>query len=75
MSIQEIANLSKKKRTTIQRGTKHVIELAPPREVPLSNDILEEETDREPRRVIDASGRWNVGHSIQDDGRTNPADP
>lgn len=60
---------------TIQRGTKHVIELAPPGEVPLANDILEEEPNREPRGVVDASGRWDVGHPIQNDGGANPADP
>jgi hypothetical protein len=65
----------KKKLTTIQRTTQHIIKLAPPRKVPLADNILEHEANHEPTAIIDTRGRWDPRDTVEDDGGGDPLDP
>ena len=44
-------------RTDIQSRARDIVELAPPREVPPLNPVLEDKSDRDPRRIVDTR-RW-----------------
>ena len=60
---------------TIQRRTQHIIKLTPPSKIPLPNHILEDESNKEPRTIIDARSRRNSWQSSNDDGRADVASP
>lgn len=60
---------------TIHRGTGHVVELRPPREVPLADEVLEYETYYEPRRVVDTRGRRYIADAIEENGSADEFDP
>lgn len=64
-----------RKRTTVQRGTRNVVVLAPPCEVALANDELEHEPDGEPGRVIDARCGWDKRHPEQHNRRAHILGP
>jgi hypothetical protein len=49
-----------RKQSTVQRGTRNVVVLAPPCEVALANDELEHEPDCKPGRVIDSRRGRNI---------------
>jgi hypothetical protein len=51
-----------KKQTTVQRGTRNVVVLAPPCEVALANDELEHEPDCKPGRVVDSRRGRDIRH-------------
>jgi hypothetical protein len=65
----------KKALTTIQRCTRHIIKLTPPRKVPLPNQILKHKPNRKPRRVVDPCGRWDVRHAVDNDRHADELDP
>lgn len=61
--------------TTIHCGTGNVVELRPPCEVPLADDVLEYEAYYKPGRVVDARGRRDVADAVKEDGGTNEFNP
>ena len=61
--------------TDIQRSTRHVIELAPPRQVSSPDQELEDERHDDPDRVIDARRRWDELHRVQDERYRNVSVP
>jgi hypothetical protein len=50
---------------------KDVIVLAPPREAPSSDVILEDETDNSQRDVVDSCGGWSETSSRVDNGEVD----
>jgi len=61
--------------TTIHCGTGNVVELRPPCEVPLADDVLKYEAYYKPGRVVDARGRRDVANAVKKDGGTNEFNP
>ena len=60
---------------TIQRRTQHIIKLTPPSKILLPNHILEDESNKKPRTIIDPCSRWNSWESSNDDRRADIAGP
>lgn len=61
--------------TAVHSRTSHIIEFTPPGKVLLSDKILEDEPDSEPRGVIYTRSRRNIRHPIEDNGYAHPFDP
>src|SRR5580700_6572967 len=61
--------------TAIHSRTRDVVELTPPRKIPLANQILEQKSNSEPRRVVDACRRRDVVDTVQDYRRRDEFDP
>ena len=62
-------------RPTIHGGARDVVELAPPRKVPLPDEVLEDEAHQEPARVVYARRGWDLRDAVQDDRRRDVLDP
>ena len=66
---RELCHCTTSALTNIERGTGHVIELRPPRQMVLPDPILEYERYTDPRRVVDARCRRDIRDGVEDDGR------
>ena len=62
-------------RTRVQCSACNVVKLRPPQKVPPPNPILEDESDNEPRRIVDAGGWGDKSDAVQDDWGANVFDP
>jgi len=60
---------------TIQRRTQHIIKLAPPSEILLPNQILEDKRNEEPRTIVDARSRWDCRKTSKDNRCADVASP
>lgn len=54
----------------VERGGEDVVVFRPPREVPPSNNVLEDEPDDRPRHVVDRCRWWDKACTGEDDGQT-----
>ena len=59
---------TKQRHTAIQRSTRDVVELAPPSEVLPTQQVLENEADKEPRGIVDARRRRYGRDTVQNEG-------
>lgn len=71
ISEAEEDNDDRNERPAIESRASNVIILAPPREVLLSNQILEDESRSEPRGEIDTRRRGYLGDTVQEDGNVD----
>jgi hypothetical protein len=59
----------------VHRRARHIVELGPPREIALPDEVLEHESDEEPRRVVDARRGRDGRYAVEYDGCAHPAHP
>jgi len=52
-------------RPRVQGSAEDIVELAPPAEISSSDSVLENESDHEPRGVVDTSCRWNGSGTVE----------
>lgn len=62
-------------RPAVQRRARHIVELAPPCEIPLPDKVLEQRANRKPRAVVDPCGRRDARHAVEDHRRADVFDP
>jgi len=71
ISEAEEDNDDRNERPAIEARASNVIILAPPSEILLSNQILEDESCSEPRGEVDTRCRGYLGDAVQEDGNVD----